>query len=277
MLPFIASDRKSSSNEQQSAMPKVTTKKVELRFYGMLNDFLHPASRQVPFWHGYMGSPSVKDIIESVGVPHVEVALILVNGVIVPFDFHPENGDRISCYSRFHSINIGSINLLQDLPSDPRFILDVHLGKLAKYMRIMGFDTLYQTNFTDSEILRIASDECRIILTRDLGILRNGLAKWGYYIRSTMPRLQLIEVMDAFSLREKSNPFSRCSICNGLVEIVSKEQIIKDLNTSTIRYYKDFFRCQSCGQIYWEGSHYKKIEKFIDENLNGERKTNHEE
>jgi len=256
-------------------MSKDVTKSIELRFYGTLNDFLRPGYRQISFLHGYTGSPSVKDIIESVGVPHVEVSLILVNGNRVPFAFHPENGDRISCYSRFHNINIGNINLLKDVPDNPRFILDVHLGKLVKYMRIMGFDTLYKTNFTDDEILRVASSEERIILTRDLGILRNGLAKMGYYIRSTAPRMQLIEVMDAYSLREKSNPFSRCSICNGLVETISKEEVLKELNANTIKYYEDFFRCRSCGQIYWEGSHFKKIEMFIDENLNG--KNSHKE
>jgi len=249
-------------------MSKESTKFVELRFYGTLNDFLHHNRRQVTFRQSYMGSPTVKDLIESVGVPHVEASLILVNGNVVTFDFHPENGDRISCYSRFHSIDIGKINLLLDEPIEPRFILDVHLGKLAKYMRIMGFDTLYRTDYSDDEILKIASEEKRIILTCDLGILRNGMAKWGHYIRSRVPKMQLIEVMNTFSLQEKTNPFSRCTKCNGTVELVPKEQIIDQLDFRTSRYYNDFFRCSSCKQIYWEGSHFQSIKKFINENLN---------
>lgn len=247
-------------------MSKEFAKYVELRFYGKLNDFLKLGYRQISFKHGYLGSPTVKDLIESVGVPHVEVSLILVNDSIVSFDFHPQNGDRISCFSRFHSINIGQLNLLQDEPSEPRFILDVHLGKLAKYMRIMGFDALYQTDYSD-EILRIALDEERIILTCDLGILRNGLAKWGYYIRSRTPRIQLVEVIDAFLLHDKTKPLSRCTKCNGLVEVVPKEKIVDQLDSRTSRYYNDFFRCSICNQIYWEGSHFESIEKFINENL----------
>jgi len=249
-------------------MSKESTKFVDLRFYGTLNDFLHRNRRQVTFRHSYMGFPTVKDIIESVGVPHVEVSLILVNDNIVNFDFHPKIGDRISCYSRFHSIDVGPINLLQDEPKEPRFILDVHLGKLAKYMRVMGFDTLYQTDYSDDEILEIALEENRIILTCDLGILRNGMAKWGYYIRSRVSKVQLVEVMDTFSLREKSNPFSRFTKCNGLVEVVPKEQIVDRLYPQTSKFYNDFFRCSSCKQIYWEGSHFKSIKKFINENLN---------
>lgn len=249
-------------------MSKEFTKYIELRFYGTLNDFLHLNRRQASFRYSYMGSPTVKDIIESVRVPHVEVALILINGEVVDFNVHPQSGDRISCYSRFHSLDIGRINLLKDEPNEPRFILDVHLGKLAKYMRIMGFDTLYQTDYSDDEILKISLDEKRIILTCDLGILRNGMAKWGYYIRSRVSKVQLIEVMDTFSLYEKTNPFSRCTKCNGLVEMVSKAQIIDHLDSRTNRYYSDFFRCSSCKQIYWEGSHFKSIEKFINENLN---------
>lgn len=252
-------------------MTKELTKSVELRFYGILNDFLHPRLRQVSFKHGYTGSPTVKDIIESVGIPHVEVALVLVNGNISNFDSHPDNGDRISCYSRFHRLNIAENNILIDEIENPKFILDVHLGKLAKYMRIMGFDTLYRTDYSDDEILKISIQEERVILTRDLGILRNGLAKQGYFIRSTNPKQQLIEVMDTYSLHDKANPFSRCSVCNGLVEVVSKEQVLDQLKPCTIKYYKDFFRCHNCGQIYWEGSHFKNIEKFIDENLNGKQ------
>ena len=164
-------------------MIKEPTKSIELRFYGTLNDFLRQNRRQKTFEHRYMGSPTVKDLIESVGVPHVEVTLILVNGMSVTFDFHPQSGDRVSCYPQFHLLDIGQISLLQNEPSESRFILDVHLGRLAKYMRLMGFDTLYQTDYSDEEILKKALEEERIILTCDLGILRNGLAKWGYYIR----------------------------------------------------------------------------------------------
>jgi len=251
-------------------MSRVVTKEVELRFYGTLNDFLHPRLRQVSFRHGYTGSPSIKDIVESVGVPHVEISLVLLNGEVSSLDSHPERGDRITCYSRFHKINIGDVNLITDESVEPRFILDVHLGKLAKFMRIMGFDTLYQTDYTDNEILKISISENRIILTRDLGILRHGLAKNGYYLRSTNPKIQLVEVMDTFSLHTKSNPFSRCSICNGHVEVVAKEQVANQLEARTIIFYNDFFRCKSCGQIYWEGSHFKSIEKFIEDNLKEE-------
>jgi hypothetical protein len=247
-------------------MAKVATKSIEVRVYGNLNDFIRPQLRHVGFTHGYAGNPTVKDLIESVGIPHVEVCLIVVNGEAVAFDYHPAPGDRMAVYPRFYAVPLGDMSLCE--ACDPRFILDVHLGKLARYLRIMGFDTLYRTDFDDREILRLSNAENRIILTRDLGILRNGLARLGYYLRSDQPRVQLKEVMEAFALHSRAMPFSRCSICNGEVERIDRLAASGLVRSSTFVYYHNFFRCKRCGQIYWEGSHYHRIVKFIDRNLN---------
>lgn len=248
-------------------MKKVITKYVELRFYGNLNDFIHPRYRHTSFKHGYTGNPTVKDIIESTGVPHVEVSLVLVNGTISTLGIHLDEADRITCFPRFHSFDIGTNSLLAEEPEDPRFILDVHLGKLAKYLRIIGFDTIYRSDYMDLEIIQLANQENRIILTRDLGILRNGSVRFGYFIRSAEPKEQIKEVIYTFGLKTKAHPFSRCSLCNSEVVEVEKEKVLSSLNQNTKKYYHKFFRCTGCGQIYWEGSHFDRMVNFINGNL----------
>jgi len=240
-------------------MVKKFSKHIELRFYGGLNHFLPASKRQVPFNLPYMGTPTVKDLIESVGVPHVEVFLIVADSMSVGFDYKPEPSSQISCYPRFYNLSIDYRVLRPPEPSPPVFILDVHLGRLASYLRLYGFDTLYSNCYSDDQILRLAAAENRIILTRDKGILRSGAAIHGYYVRSTQPKEQLNEVVDYFSMACFADPFSRCSLCNGLVETVDRENVKGLVAENSYNHYHSFYRCSRCGQIYWEGSQYKGI------------------
>ncbi len=129
---------------------------AEFRFYAELNDFLPPSKRLVPFSYPFEVSGSVKDMIESLGVPHTEVDLILANGESVGFSYLVRDGDRISVYPVFESIDIAPIVRVRPQPlRDPRFVLDTHLGRLASYLRMLGFDTLYQSDYQDEELLRI--------------------------------------------------------------------------------------------------------------------------
>lgn len=252
-------------------MVKKFSKHVALRFYGGLNHFLPVSKRQVPFYIPYMGTPTVKDLFESVGVPHVEVFLVLADGTSVGFDFRPEPNSQISCYPRFYNLSI-DYRILRPLePTPPVFILDVHLGRLASYLRLYGFDTLYSNTYSDEQILKLATTENRIILTRDKGILRSGAAIHGYYVRSTNPKEQLCEVADYFEMERFADPFSRCSLCNGLVETVDKEKVKGLVAENSYNHYQSFYRCSRCGQIYWEGSQYKGIL-----NLFGRHGTHHE-
>ncbi len=241
------------------------SKTINIRFYEELNDFLPQYRRKVTFQHTITGRMSVKDIIESLGVPHTEIDLILINHESADFKTKPENGDLVSVYPVFESLDVAGITKLRPKPlRHPRFILDVHLGKLAKYMRMLGFDTLYKNNFEDNEIIEISINENRIILTRDLGILKNSKVTRGYWVRSQKPRVQLDEVLKRFDLFSQIEPLNRCIECNGQIVEVEKDKIASLLKPKTRKYFNDFYQCSSCKKVYWEGSHFSKMLEKIN-------------
>jgi uncharacterized protein with PIN domain len=238
------------------------------RFYEELNDFLPASKRKISFEYSFKCNPSVKDAIEALGVPHVEVDMINVNGTPVDFSYKLNNGDQVSVYPVFETIDISNISPLRRKPlRNPRFILDVHLGKLAKHMRICGLDTLSLFHLSDPQIIDIALKEHRIIITRDRNLLKNKKVTHGYWIRSQNPLEQLKEVIDKFDLRRALKPFTRCSECNGILIGADKQEIIDNLLPKTRKYYFEFKKCPDCGHIYWEGSHYEKMKKQIDKML----------
>jgi uncharacterized protein with PIN domain len=237
---------------------------THFRFYAELNDFLPPKKRQRTFVHAFELSSSIKDMIESLGVPHTEVDLILVNGESVDFSYLVQDGDRISVYPVFEAIDINPVLRVRPEPlRETRFVLDVHLGRLAVYLRMLGFDTLYRNDFADEELARISSDEDRILLTRDRGLLKRSIVTHGYCLRTTQPRQQLIEILRRFDLRSSITPFRRCLHCNGLLQPVDKAAIRHRLRSQTRQYYDEFRRCRDCDRIYWKGSHYHRMRQFI--------------
>jgi len=239
-------------------------KEVYFRFYEELNDFLPGICRKKEICHKITGNPAVKDTIEAIGVPHTEVDLILINGLSVEFDYQLQDGDRISVYPVFESIDITPVIRLRPTPLRIiKFICDVHLGKLARQLRMLGFDVLYERYYTDSEMIERALKGKRLILTRDQGILKQKRVNHGYWIRSTQVQEQLFEVINKFDLCNQIKPFIRCMICNGLIKAVEKSQIIEFIKVNTARHYDEFFRCSTCNKIYWKGSHYKKMENYI--------------
>lgn len=239
--------------------------KARLRFYAELNDLLPRRMRQVPFDHTFGDRSSVKHIIEALGVPHTEVDLILVNGRSVDFSYLLKDGDRISIYPVFETFDISPLVRLRPQPlREPCFILDTHLGKLAAYLRMLGFDTRYGNSYEDDELVLIASEEKRIILTRDRGLLKRKMVTHGYIVRETIPRVQILEVIKRFDLPTSFSPFKRCIRCNGLLEAVQKEKIIDRLQPNTMRYFDEFRICTKCSRIYWKGSHYERMKEFID-------------
>jgi len=149
-----------------------------------------------------------------------------------------------------------------------KFIADVHLGKLARKLRLLGFDTYFESNLDDNEIIRMSLAEDRIVLSRDKELINNSRITQGYRILSSDPREQIREVMIRFNLQNNLNPFSRCIDCNGMIENVSKESVNEYLPPKTRQYFDEFFRCRGCGKIYWEGSHYENMKKQI-QNLPG--------
>lgn len=250
-------------------------KQVTFRFYEELNDFLPPERRKVAFAYPFKGTPSVKDAIEASGVPHVEVDLILVNGRSVGFDYLLKGGDNISVYPVFETLEISPICHLRSKPlREVKFILDTHLGKLAKYLRLIGFDSIYRNDFDDKEIIQLSLAEHRIILTRDIGILKVKSVTHGYFLRSQIPREQIQEVVRYFDLYRLVVPFSRCIKCNGKLEEVEKEKIVHLLQPLTRKYFNQFYRCTGCQSIFWEGSHLNRMKKLIREIENREKSKN---
>jgi uncharacterized protein with PIN domain len=238
--------------------------KVTFRFYEELNDFLPKAKRKVAFSYHFICNPSVKDTVEAIGVPHTEIDLILVNGESVGFNYHLRDGDRVAVYPVFESLDISNAMHLRKEPlRRPKYILDVHLGKLAKKLRMLGFDTLYENHYSDAEIVRRANAEKRVILTRDIGILKIKEVERGYWIRSQSPNKQLSEVLNRFDLYARIKPFQRCMLCNGIIEQVEKSEILGEIPAKTKRYYNEFYRCKSCKNIYWKGSHYQKMINYV--------------
>lgn len=242
--------------------------RADFCFHSELNHFLPPNKKQVNFHFCFKERASIKDIIESLGVPHPEVEIILVNGNAVNFSYIVQDGDSIQVYPvSAVSELLATISLRPQLPTIPRFVLDVHLGKLAASVRMLGFDTLYRNDYDDEELAQISAFEQRILLTRDKGLLMRSLVTFGYYVRATNPEQQVVEVLRRYNLFTIVTPFKRCIRCNGLLAPVTKASIIDQIPQKTRTTIDEFHRCRECSQIYWRGSHYEKMQKFIEEVL----------
>lgn len=239
---------------------------AHFRFYAELNDFLPKQRKQHSFPYKFSGKPAIKDSIEAIGVPHTEVDLIIVAGESVGFDYHLRDGDNVSVYPVFEGVDISPVNRLRQEPlRNTKFVLDVHLGKLARYLRMLGFDAFYRNDYNDTQIVEISVADNRIILTRDQGLLKNAAVTHGYWLRSTQPRKQVCEVLQRFDLHAQIRPFHRCMLCNGKIETVRREDVQHQLSQETLQYFDEFYRCRACGHVYWRGSHFEKMSRFVSE------------
>ena len=208
---------------------------------------------------------SVKDAIESVGVPHPEVDLILVDGVSVDFTHVLRGGERVAVYPMFEALDIAPVRRLRGLPlREPRFVADVHLGKLARHLRMAGFDTRYAPDWDDDHIVARAATERLTILTRDKGMLRRSDVERGYFVRATAADEQLREVVAALQLEARLAPFSRCRECNALLEEAPRESVLEQLPARVRGSYTRFKRCPRCARVYWEGTHYARMRSLIE-------------
>lgn len=233
-------------------------------FHTDLNIFLSDERKNRPFTHHFKDHPSIKDMIASFGVPHPEVHSMIVNGIAVDFSYLVQNNDQCHIYPISAAIENPQILPLRPKP-EPRFVLDLHLGKLAAYLRRLGFDTLYRNDYYDAELALISSQENRILLTRDIGLLKRKIVTHGYWVRNTNPELQIREILQRFNLFDAIHPFSRCIHCNGAVKAVDKETIAAQIPLKTQENHDEFRQCLDCGKIYWKGSHYEKMLQFIAE------------
>jgi uncharacterized protein len=239
-------------------------KQITIRMYGPLNDFLPAGERQSCRSYALEGRASVKDLIERLGVPHPEVDLVLVNGNSVPFEYAVQDADRVAVFPRFSALDIAGVTAVRPPPLQvPRFILDGHLGKLARHLRLFGLDAAYRADARDEELAARAAQEGRILLTRDRALLKRSLVTHGCFVRETAPRRQLLEVLRRFGPLPLT-PFSRCLQCNGELRAVPTSDVEARLAPRTRRHYEEFHACAGCGRIYWKGSHWTRLTRVVD-------------
>lgn len=249
---------------QTSVQKRNLLKNITFRCYAELNDFLPPLQKQRSFLHRLKTPVTVAEAIESLGIPLSEVDLVLVNSQPVSRKHRLFENDYVSVYPTFESFDIGS------LKSDSRqalrkttFILDAHLGKLAKYLRMLGFDTLYRNDFGDNEIIDIAAAQDRIILTRDKLLLKSKRVTHGYYVRAIEKHEQLHEVVQKFDLYSQFKSFTRCMTCNSELISKPKNQVVDLLKPEIAIVFHEFYYCSKCQKVFWKGSHFEKMEAFI--------------
>ena len=221
-------------------------------FHGRLKDFLLRDQRDRQVTINFRGRQSIKHLVESLGVPHPEIGLIQVNGRDDALGSITQDEDRVEVYP----IENGCL-------VEPRFLLDCHLGRLTAHLRMLGFDCLYQNDFDDSNMAEIVHQDGRILLTRDRRLLMRKVILHGYCLRSLDSLKQVAEVIQRFELRDKIRPFHRCLRCNHPLELVDKDAILSRLEPLTKQYFDEFHICPACGQIYWKGSHYARMQNLI--------------
>ncbi len=232
-------------------------------FHRELRDFFPDPGTSFPIRYGFDGKPSVKDSIEALGVPHTEVDSIVVNGSSVGFGCHLKDDDEVSVYPASFSPEIPGKVALRGEPR-PSFVVDVNLGKLARRLRMLGFDAAYRNDYADHDIAGLAGREGRIVLTRDRRLLRFRIIEHGYWLRSDDPNRQISEVIKRYALSLLIKPFKRCLVCNGVIKPVEKDKVIDRLEPRTKIYYEDFYICSGCGKIYWKGSHYEHMNETVE-------------
>ena len=234
------------------------------RFYAELNDLLPADRRQVEFECASSGRESVGELIAALGVPPERVDLVLVDGRSVDLGHRPGQGDRISVFPVFETLDITPVLEIRRRPlRRTRFVLDAHLGRLAAYLRMLGFDTLYRNDYDDPELVRVSVGEGRILLTRDRALLERRAVTHGYSVRETRPRRQLAEVVEHFDLRRQAAPFSRCLRCNGRLRPVPKEAVLDRLPPRIRRQHDEFRLCPGCDRVVWKGSHYRRMRRWV--------------
>jgi len=245
--------------------------RLTLRFYGDLNELVYNSHKGKEFVRRIPAPTSVKDLIEGCGVPHTEVDLILADGKRVDFSYLISANQYISVYPVFYFLDAPASDYLQpETPPDPRFVVDVNLGKLAGYLRMAGFDATYRNDAEDEELIQQMEAEQRILLTRDRKLLMRNAVRYGYLPRSDDPSEQLAEVIRRFDLFDSIEPFSRCPNCNSPLQPVAKEEVLDQLEPLTKRYYDTFSQCPNCGQVYWAGSHIERMNPTLKRFFNNE-------
>jgi uncharacterized protein len=198
------------------------------------------------------GVSSLGHVVQSLGVPLTEVGALLVNGVPEQPRYRPRGGDVVQV-----------LPVPRPQPVDqPRFLLDVHLGTLARRLRLVGIDTAYDRDADDDELIERANATRRVLLTQDRGLLRRRSLWRGAYVRGARPDEQFADVLDRFA--PPLAPWTRCTACNGPLVPALKADVAELLKPGTRRTYQSFARCRACGRVYWRGAHGRRLQATID-------------
>jgi len=228
---------------------------VSLRFGENLRFFLAPRNRGPAVRVPADGVSTVGHLVESLGVPLTEVGALRARGRPVTASYRPADGDVI---------DVGPAARPQPVPLTPlRFVLDVHLGTLARRLRLLGVDTAYANDAGDDELVAQANEQHRVLLTQDRGLLRRRSLRHGAYVRGARPGEQLADVLERFA--PPLDPWTRCTACNGELRAVPKAAVEQQLQPGTRRTYQAFARCQDCGKVYWRGAHSRRLERIVAE------------
>lgn len=235
------------------------------RFHHELNDFLLPRRRKREFSVPCARNATTKHMIEALGVPHTEVALITVQDQVAGFDQLLRDRDRVAVYPHSALPDTAQQKRPQEgLLEEKRFIADAHLGGLARLLRMAGFDTLYRNDWHDREIADIALSERRIVLTRDRDLLMLRDISQGCYLHALKPDQQFVELVARLALARSLHPFSRCLECNTPLQAIAKPQVLPRLPPTVQASHEHFTHCALCDRVYWQGSHWQRMRHLLD-------------
>jgi uncharacterized protein with PIN domain len=235
-----------------------------LRFYAELNDFLAPERRQRDWRVAFEPPVPLRHLIETCGVPHTEVELILRDGRSVGLEEPVTPGDRFAVYPMFEAFDISPLVRLRPTPlREPKFIADAHLGKLARRLRMLGFDTVWCNDMGDAALAGIASTEHRILLTSDRALLMRRAVSHGCHVPPGSTSDQLAALVRRLQLCGSIRPFTRCTMCNGRLTPLTRKEAALLVPPGVTSRYREFWRCAGCDRIYWKGSHWESMRRRI--------------
>jgi len=236
-----------------------------VRCYAELNDYLPDECRQRDFSIALPALPTVGRLIDDLGIPAAAVEVVLVDGVSSRLDHDLGDGDRVSLYPLFESFDISPMLALRERPlRQVRFVADAHLGRLARHLRLLGFDTLFENDPGDAELARISAQGGRILLSRDRGLLERRIVTHGLWIPEERPREQVAYVVARLDLKNLFRPFTRCTLCNDMLVQVAKDSPELRVPPRVRAVFETFWRCNGCGRVYWQGSHYDRLRAFVE-------------
>ncbi len=241
---------------------------ITVRLYEELNDCLPREKRKADVPLTIAADTPVGTLLEDLGIPAHKVEMVRVGGMSVDFHYRLRDGDHISVYPVFESFDISEQLRVRDHPlREPRFVLDAHLGKLAAYLRMLGFDTLYKNDFKDRMLMALSRNNGRILLSKDRTLVyKSGLTRV-YEVKALRPRAQLNEVLERFDLYGLARPFQRCMLCNALLETAHKDDVTGRVPPHALQSHDTFRVCPACRKVYWAGTHYQHMHRLIEQLL----------